>query len=68
MENNKKYEISCVEADGCDYCCRVFNSLEEAEFHLKNDSGYKDEPLYEHYYVCPAGVAENIPSIFDQDT
>lgn len=66
MKKNEPYEIRCVEADGHDYCCQVFESKEIAEYHLANS--YKDEPLYEHYYICPAGVAENIPGVFDTNS
>ena len=64
MKNDQKYEIRCVEADGSDYCCATFKSREVAEYNLLHH--YKDVPLYEHYYICPAGVAEDIPSVFDQ--
>ena len=64
MKNNQEYEIRCVEADGHDYCCATFKSREVAEYNLLHH--YKDVPLYEHYYICPAGVAEDIPSVFDQ--
>ncbi len=65
MKNDQEYEIRCVEADGHDYCCATFKSREVAEYNLLHH--YKDEPLYEHYYICPAGVAEDIPSVFDED-
>lgn len=64
MKNDQEYEIRCVEADGHDYCCATFKSREVAEYNLLHH--YKDVPLYEHYYICPAGVAEDIPSVFDQ--
>ena len=65
-DSKQRYEIRCVEADGSDYSCRVCNSKEEAEYQLANS--YKDVPLYEHYYICPAGVAEDIPSVFEIDS
>ena len=65
MKNNQEYEIRCVEADGHDCCCATFKSREVAEYNLLHH--YKDVPLYEHYYICPAGVAEDIPSVFDED-
>ena len=65
MKNDQEYEIRCVEADGHDYCCATFKSREVAEYNLLHH--YKDVPLYEHYYICPAGVAEDIPSVFDED-
>lgn len=64
MRNDQEYEIRCLEADGHDYCCATFKSREVAEYNLLHN--YKDVPLYEHYYICPAGVAEDIPSVFDQ--
>lgn len=64
MKNDQEYEIRCVEADGHDYCCATFKLREVAEYNLLHH--YKDVPLYEHYYICPAGVAEDIPSVFDQ--
>ena len=66
MNDQRKYEIRCVEADGSDYCCATFASREIAEHNLKHH--YKDVPLYEHYYICPAGVAEDIPGVFDRDS
>ena len=77
MKNDQEYEIRCVEADGHDYCCATFKSREVAEYNLATFKSrevaeynllhhYKDVPLYEHYYICPAGVAEDIPSVFDQ--
>ena len=65
MKNDQEYEIRCVEADGHDYCCATFKSREVAEYNLLHH--YKDVPLYEHFYICPAGVAEDVPSVFDED-
>jgi len=31
MNDQRKYEIRCVEADGSDYCCATFASREIAE-------------------------------------
>ena len=40
MNDQRKYEIRCVEADGSDYCCATFASREIAEHNLKHH--YKD--------------------------
>ena len=65
MTEHKPYEIRCVEADGSDYSCATFRSREDAEYNLLHH--YQDVPLYEHYYICPAGVAEDIKGVFDRD-
>ncbi len=58
MNEQRQYEIRCVEADGSDYCCETFNSREDAEYKLMHY--YKDEPLYEHYYICPTRAKKHL--------